>query len=796
MLKNYLKTALRNLGRNKLFSFINIAGLSVGLSCCILILLYAKDEISFDQFHAKKNQLYQLTCDRIEKDHTHQQFAIAAMVQGPAFKREIPEIKESVRVNGKSLIIRKGGELFSDDVTWVDDNFFSVFSFPLISGNPSNVLTGYNSVVLTESSAKKYFGTADPVGKSLQMQINGQFETFIVSGIAKSAPMNSSIRFNILLPFKHLETVSPDNGWMWVSFPTYFLLQPNANVAAVEAKMALVYKTQAKEEIDMNHLAGYDNKFVWGVQPFTKMHLNTKYEDVPQGGNPVYSYILTAIAVFILLIACINFINLTIAQSLKRGKEIGVRKVLGGLRIQLIKQFLGESLILCFISFILAIILSQLLLPVFNELSQKKLSLSYLFDYRLLIGFILLFVITGFVAGFYPALVLSGFNPVQVLYNRRSKSGKSYLARTLVVMQFSLATFLIISTFFIYSQFKYLTTADLGYDDKNLLEFDVSKAIMNKPLMDILEAQFSKVSGIEEVAYRNIGKFGGKTVAGGKEIIAAYDHVNENYLTVLRAKLLAGRNFSADMPTDRNNAVLINQSFARAVGWTNPVGKTIEYMDLPGWGSRKVTIIGLVKDYHFSSLKERMIPQVFTEEPSLPMGLFVARLSSANIRATVSELGKVYTRLVPDQPFQYNFKSDINKARYENESRWKQIIGFGALFTIFIACIGLFGLSILTAENRIKEFGVRKVLGASAYQVASLISRDFILLVLLSFMVAAPCAWYAVHQWLQDFAYHISISWWVFGICGSAVLFIALLTVSGQALKVALSNPINALRNE
>jgi len=796
MLKNYFKTALRNLSRNKLFSFINIAGLSVGLTCCILILLYTKDEISFDQFHTQKNQIYQLVCDRIEKDHTHQQFAIAAMVQGPAFKREIPEIKESVRVNEKSLIIKKGGELFSDEVTWVDDNFFSVFSFPLISGNPSSVLKGYNSVVLTESSAKKYFGSTDPVGKSLQMQVNGQFETFIVSGVAKKAPMNSSVRFNILLPFKHLETVSPDNGWMWVSFPTYFLLQPNANIPAVEAKMAQVYKTQAKEEIDMNHLAGYDNKFVWGLQPFTKMHLNTKYEDVPQGGNPVYSYILTAIAVFILLIACINFTNLTIAQSLKRGKEIGVRKVLGSLRIQLVKQFLGESLMLCFVAFALAMILSQLLLPIFNELSQKQLSLSYLFDYKLLIGFMLLFLATGFVAGFYPALVLSGFNPVQVLYNRRSKGGKNYLARILVVIQFSLATFLIISTFFIYSQFKYLTTADLGYDDKNLLEFDVSKAAMNKPLMDMLQAEFSKVQGVENIAYRNIGKFGGRTIAGGKELFANYDHVNESYLSVLKAKLLVGRNFSKDIPTDRNNSVLINESFAKAAGLANPVGKTIDYMDLPGWGSRKVTIIGLVKDYHFSSLKEAIIPQVFTEEPSLPLGLFVAKLSQANIPATVSELGKVYNRLVPDQPFQYNFRSDINKARYETEARWKQIIGFGALFTIFIACIGLFGLSILTAENRIKEIGVRKMLGASAYQVASLISRDFILLVLISFMLAVPCVWYAVHEWLQNFAYHISISWSVFATCGFIVLLIALLTVSGQALKVAFSNPINALRNE
>ena len=651
-------------------------------------------------------------------------------------------------------------------------------------------------MVLTDESAKKYFGNSDPVGKSLQVQVNGQFETFIVSGIAKKAPMNSSIQFNILLPFKHLETLSPDNGWMWVSFPTYFLLQPNANLPSVEAKMAHVYKAQAKEEIDLNHLAGYDNKFVWGLQPFTKMHLNTKYEGVPQGSNPVYSYILTVIAIFILLIACINFINLTIAQSLKRGKEIGIRKVLGGLRSQLIKQFLGESLILSFVAFMLAVALSQLLLPLFNELSHKQLSLSYLFDFKLLVGFILLFLVTGFVAGFYPALVQSGFNPVQVLYNRRSKSGKNMFGRLLVIIQFSLATFLIISTFFIYAQFNYLTSTDLGYDDKNLLEFNVSKAVMNKQLMDVLKGEFSKVPGVKQVAYRNIGKFGGKTEAGGKEITARYDHVDENYLPAIKLKLLSGRNFSKDMPTDKDNAVLINEAFAKAAGWKEPVGKTIDFMNLPGWGSRKITVIGVVKDYHFSSLREAITPQVFTQEATLPLGLFVVKLDPANIPTTLSALGKVYNRFVPDEPFQYNFKSDTNRAQYENESRWKQIIAFGALFTIFISCIGLFGLSMLTTQNRIKELGIRKVLGASVYQAASLISRDFVLLVFIAFIIAAPFSWYAVHQWLQGFAYRISISWWVFGIGGLLVLFIALFTVSGQALKAALSNPVNALRNE
>lgn len=796
MLTNYLKLTIRNLKRNKLFTFINIAGLSVGLTCCILILLYTKDEVSYDRFHANKDHLYQLTCSRIEKDNSTEKFAIAAMVQGPEFKRAIPEIKAFTRVNEKSLVVKKGNDIFTENITWVDDNFFSSFSFPLTSGNTRSVLSGYNSMVLTDETAKKYFGSADAVGKSLQIEINGQFESFIVSGIAKRAPLNSSIRFNILLPFKHLETVSPDNGWMWVSFPTYFLLQPGANLRAVEAKMAEVYKTQAKSEIDMNHLAGYDNKFVWSLRPFVEMHLNTEYEGAPKASNPVYSYILSAIAIFILTIACINFVNLTIAQSLKRGKEIGIRKVLGSLRTQLIRQFLGESIILCFGAFVLAIGMAQFILPLFNEVANKQLNLSYLFDYKLFIAFISLFLITSLVAGFYPAVVLSGFNPVQILNNRKAYGGKNRLTKGLVIMQFALATFLIISTLFIYAQFNYLTSSDLGYNDKNLVEFNVNKAVMNKPLMDMLKTEFSKAPGVEQVSYRNIGKFGGKTEAGGKEITAVYEHVDENYLPALQTKILSGRNFSRDLITDADNSVLVNEGFVKAAGWTNAVGKTIDYMNLPGWGSKKVIIIGVVKDYHYTSLKEMIKPQVFTGEKSLPLGLFVVRIKPSDVPATMLAIGKVYHNLVPDQPFEYNFKSDLNKKSYEAEYKWKQIIGFGALFTIFISCIGLLGLSVLSAENRVKEIGIRKVLGASSFQVAELVSRDFIKLVLIAFLIAIPCAWYAIHHWLQNFAYKIDMSWWMFGLGGLAALLIALLTVSGQALKVAWSNPVKALRNE
>jgi len=798
MLKNYFKTALRNLLKNKTFSLINIVGLSLGLACCMLIILYTKDEVSFDSFHANKSRLYQLTCDRFEKEGTHEKFAIAAMVQGPAFKQAIPGIDAYVRVNNKQLVIKKGGETFNESFTWADDNFFSVFSFPLLYGQADNVLSNLHSAVLTDEMAEKYFGNASPtiIGKTLLVEINGNFEPFIITGIAKKAPQNSSIKFNIILPFKYLQQVNPDNGWMWVSYPTYFLLNKNANVGTVKGNMQAVYKTQAKAEIDLNHEAGYDNTFIWGLKPFTQMHLNTDYEGTPEASNPIYSYVLSGVAVFILLIACINFINLTVTQSLKRSKEIGIRKVVGGLRKQLTKQFLGESMAVCFISFLLAFALAYAALPMFNELANKRLSLPYLFDAKLAVGFALLFIVTGLAAGFYPALVLSGFNPVETLYNRVKFSGKNRLAQSLVVIQFSLAAFLIIATLFIYAQFSLLTKTSLGYDDKNLVEFTVDKAVMNKPLMDVCKTLLLKLPGVEDASYSNIGKFGGKTIANNKELTAVYERVDYNYLQTLQTAIIEGRNFSKDFPSDSTDAVLVNETFANEAGWQNAVGKTVDYMNLPGWGNRKITVVGVARDYHYESLKEKIKPQIFTMETALPLGKFLVRIKPTNIPLTVAAIEKVFHTIEPDHPFEYYFKDDLNNKSYEAESKWKQIITLGAILTIFISCTGLFGLAMLSAQKRAKEISIRKTLGASAGRIVQLVSADFLKLVFISFFIAVPIAGYAVNSWLQNFAYRVALSWWMFALAGALSLIIALAAVSFHTIKAALSNPVNALRSE
>ena len=794
MFKNYLKTALRNLSGNKTFSFINIAGLSIGLACCLLIFLYTKDELSFDRFQQKKDRLYRISCEIIEKQHgMDKRYGLAGAVQGPAFKEEIPEVEAFVRVNEDDFIVKKNAETFNQKAVWVDKNFFSVFSFPLLSGNPAEVLSDYHSVVLTDETAKKYFGTSNAVGKTLDLEINKKYETFVVSGIAKKCPENSSIKFDMLLPFSYYEKLNPRGGWLFLSYSTFLLLQPHASQPAVVAKMKKIYESKAEKQLERAAKSGFNATFVWGLQPFLQMHLDTTLEDdgIKDSSKPIYSYILTGIAFFILLIACINFINLSVAQSLKRGKEIGLRKVVGGLRSQLIRQFLGESFILCFIAFVLALLLAELALPLFNELANKRLSLSYLLDLPLIASFIGLFLLTGFAAGFYPALVLSRFNPVETLYNRVKAGGKNYLSKGLVVMQFSLATFLIITTLFIYSQYDYLTHKDLGYNDKNLLAVNITGQGENQQLMDLFRTEFGKLPGVMQVGMKMDGRWGTRAKAGGKDLEVEYDRISEEYFPTLGVPLIQGRNFSRDFPSDSSHSVLVNEEFVKEAGWKDPIGRTVDFLN----GSDcKLTVVGVVKDYHYASLKEKIKAQLFTTSPQLPLGQFLIRMSADNTPRTLKAIENTYRTLFPWHPFEHYFVEEKNHENYEAESKWKQIITCSAVLTIFISCIGLFGLAMLSIRKRTKEIGIRKVLGASVWQISGLVSKNFVALVLIAFLLAIPVAWYTTNKWLDNFPYRIQINGWIFAFASLLTLLIALITVSFQAFRAAGANPVKSLR--
>jgi putative ABC transport system permease protein len=795
MIKNYFKIAWRNLQRNKLFSFINISGLSVGLTCCMLILLYAKDETGFDRFHENRDRLYQLTCRITDKERPEQTYGMAAMTQGPAFKAAIPEIKDYVRLdNNDRMVIKRGNETFTENTSWTDDNFFTVFSFPLISGDSKTALSDPHSVVLSDEMAIKYFGTKDAIGKTLEVEINNKFEPFTVSAIAKKAPQNSSISFSFLLPFKYREKYDPQNGWLWLSYSTFFLMGPEVNLNQVAEKMNQVYAVQAKKEIEGEKTNGFSATFTWGVQPFLSMHLNNKIitDEKLKPSNPLYAYILCGIALFILLIACINFINLSMAQSLKRGKEIGVRKVVGSERGQLIKQFLGESFLLSLFAFLIALVLLQLSLPFFNELANKRMSLQYLFDWKLAAGLLSLFLVTGFVAGFYPAIVLSKINPVNTLYNRVQAGGKNYLAKTLVVLQFTLATFLIISSMFIYSQFNFLTNRSLGYNDKNLLVVTAGDGSRKQAVT--FKNEFSKINGITQVAPVMGGDWFTTAAAGGKRFLVKYEHVDPDFLPTLGVPVLEGRNFSVDYPADSTNSVMVNETFVKEAGLKYPVvGKTLDFIN---GNDVKMTIVGVVKDYHYESLKEKIKPQVFSVQPNLPFGKFLLRLNPATAANTIKEVEKTYRSLIPFHPFTCDYKDDLNYKEYEAEAKWKQIIFFSTILVIFISCIGLFGLTTLSVQRRTKEIGIRKVLGAGTFAITGLVSRNFLLLVMIAFVIAVPAAWYAINQWLQNFPYRINMQWQLFAIASVLTISIAFLTVSFQAIKAAVANPVKSLRTE
>jgi putative ABC transport system permease protein len=799
MIKNYFTIALRNLTRNKVYAFINIAGLSLGLACTMLIILYVKDEVSYDRFHANVNHIYRVVSQSFEKNgNKGRKDGNTGYFQGPKFTANVPGIQSFVRVRSGREDIKTGTEIVSQDLLYVDSNFFSLFSFPLLQGSAKNCLQDIHSIVLSEDAAKKRFGTTDAVGKTIMLKDKDAFVPYKVTAVTKRPPQNSSIQFDMLLPFR-ISAEDEQNSENWFNFflNTFVVLAPNADVAAVEAGMHHFYLADSKEALktitEKYGPMDWSNQYL--LQPFTDMHLNTELP--PQNGlsnasNPVYSYILSGIAIFILLIACINFINLTVARSVRRAKEIGIRKVIGGERKQLIAQFLGESFLLCLLAFLFAIVIVQLILPVFNDLSNKALSLSYLLDAKLVAGYIALFLITGLLAGFYPALVLSAYNPVQTLYSRFVLGGKNYLQKSLVVLQFALASFLIIATFIIYSQFNYLTNEELGYDDSNLVA--VSKHMLKREEAGLFKTELMKSPGIIGVTAKNGG--GWSTIAkvnGDSTINFRYETVDEDYLPMLKIQLLQGRNFSKAFPSDSSHSVLVNESFAKEAGWKNPIGQQVNF-----WynDNEKYTVVGLVKDYHFQPLNEKISPQLFTMKKDNQYGMAYIKIKPKTETASIKQIEQVFKKLFPLSPFSYTFKDEENIKNYEAEAKWKQIMLFSALLTIFISCIGLFGLSVLSAEKRTKEIGIRKVLGASVNNVVTILSKDFIKLVIVALLIAIPASWMAASKWLQNYPYRISLGWQVFAWAGALVIFIALATVSFQAIKAAIANPVKSLRSE
>lgn len=798
MIKNYIKVALRSLRKNKIYSFINIIGLALGLACAMLIILYVKDEVSFERFHHDVQNIYRIVNTNYFEGKDHKD-GNSGLLQGPRFKQNVPGIESFVRIQSVTKDFKNGTDVQSRDLLAVDSNFFQMFTFPLISGDKNTCLKNPNSIVLTEKEAMKEFGTTNAVGKIVMIKDDSVFVPYEVTAVAKNCPQNSSIQFDVLLPFKEsVEDAGNNMNWFNFFLNTFVKISPNASIPVVEKQMQSYFVKDASATfIKMMKMFGGspDEKISeYSLQQFLDMHLST---DLPsQNGlvnasNPLYSYILSGIALFVLLIACINFINLTIARSVKRAREIGIRKVAGGNRRQLIFQFLGESFLLCLIAFVLAVILVQLILPLFNELSNKALAFSYLFDARLIAGYIALFFITSFLAGFYPAIILSGYKPVATLYGRFKLGGKNYLQKSLVVLQFALASFLITGTLIIYYQFHYLTSTPLGYDDSNLIE--VTKNEMTHEKAETFKTDLLKNPDIVYVAPKNGGQW--RTTAkinGDSSISFSYETVDESYLPALKIPIVTGRNFSDQFPSDSTQSVIVNESFVKEAGWKNPIGQTVNFI----FYKEKYQVIGVVKDYHFVSLNQTITPQLFTMRNRNDYDQFDIKIKPGTETESLKYIQKKFREFFPLSPYTYAFKADQNRKQYDAEAKWKHILLFGAALTIFISCIGLFGLTVLATEKRTKEIGIRKVLGASVNSIVSILSKDFLKLVLIALIISIPAAWIAGNKWLENYPYRITIGWSLFVIAGLMVVLIALVTVSFQAVKVAVANPVKSLRTE
>ncbi|SEI96491.1 putative ABC transport system permease protein [Dyadobacter sp. SG02] len=811
MLKNYFKIAWRNLVRNRVFSAINIAGLAIGLASCMLISLYVIDELRFDRFHEKSDRIVRVTFKGTMQggiiNESHAMPPTAA-----ALKAEYPEVLESTRLrhSGKPLVMLNN-QLYNDEkLAFVDSNFFSVFTFPFIAGNAKTALLEPNTIVLSETTARKYFGKTDVVGKIVTFK--DWDKALRVTGVMKDMPSNSHLRFDLLGSMVTLDE-SRSTSWLTSEFFTYLLLPKGYDYKKLEAKLpATIDKyisPQLKQSMGVTiaEFRKQGNNLEFRLQPLTDIHLHSDFEyDLDVNGDITYVYIFGAVAVMMLLIACINFMNLSTAGSSKRAREVGVRKVMGSEKSELVGQFLTESILLTSLALVLAILLSIVALPVFNDLSGKNLSLQWDAVPGLIPAVIGFALFVGIFAGSYPAFFLSSFKPITVLKGgssviKLSSSGKSFNLRSgLVVFQFFMSIILIVGTTVVFQQLQFIRNKKLGYNKDQVIVVPVWSLGKNMETFREGLIRDSRVANISLSGYVPAGPSDnnnftvnpdGKTDRMVKTLRYEVDY---NYLPTLGMEMARGRNFSKEYGMD-STAIIINETAVKIFGWTpeNAMDRLITRNDNEG---RKATyhVIGIVKDFHFRSMHERIGPLVMTLNNG--WGWMMVKTRSAEVSGLVASMKKNWDGFHPDMPFSYTFLDERFNETYKAEQKTGQILGTFAGLTIFVACLGLFGLATFTAEQRTKEIGVRKVLGASVAGIITLLSKDFLKLVIIALLIATPAAWWLMDRWLQEFAYKIDVTWWMFALAGALSVLVALCTISYQSVKAALMNPVESLRSE
>ena len=810
MFKNYFKVAIRSILKQKGLAFINLFGLSVGIACFSLFLLYAINEFTFDSFHNNARHIfrvYQWT-EALGSDPA-QGMSYNPMPLGPALKTEFPDVNEAIRFKeswGESFI-KYGNKVTREEVSFADAPFFKVFSFKLKSGDASSVFSDAHNIVLTEESAKKLFGAENPIGKTIQIKVFDRFDPFIVAGIAENIPSNSSISFKILGNFDYLNETADGkrmNSWHSISFQTYIEVREGSKLASNPNSLIAFRKKYYPEEDAKSRKEGWTGsgpRTRYQLQPIEQMHTDTKiYGGVVAPVSPKSIWILITIAASVLLIACINFTTLSIGRSANRSKEVGIRKVIGGTKKSLVFQFLTEALLLTVLSTLMAVLLMNLLLPYFNELSGKDLKISF-YEHPLWIECMIgLIIIVGLLSGSYPAWILSGFRPIEVLKMKIRLSGSNFFTKSLVTLQFVVSSALIISTLIIIKQLRYMQQKNPGFDKENVMVIDASGMEKTKDIYSSLKNELQSEPSIKGMASAELGLGEGEGWSqsgfkyNGKDELVYEFNIDHDYLDVLGMKLIAGRNFDPGIASDTVTSVIINQKLADEFGWTveNAVGQK-----LTGYSENKTPIvIGVVKDFNYLPFNEAIKPQLFQQFSSYNPFRFFVKLKAGNPQQAINKIETAWRKIVPAYPFKYSFL-DLDLDRfYKSERRLSGIVGWAGGISIFLACLGLFGLAALSVVNRTKEIGIRKVLGASVQSIMTMISKDFIRIVIIALIIAIPLAWYLMNKWLQDYPYRIHIDGWVFILSALATLVIAMVTVGIQSLKASIVNPVKSIMNE
>ena len=785
MLKNYLKIALRNIKRHKGYSFINIVGLAVGMACCILILFWVQDELSYDRFHENADDIYRVIQDINFADHSTT-WTITQGPLGPSLKEDYPEIINAVRITGRGLRLTYNEKSYDEGVGMADGSIFEMFTFPLVKGDPATALSDPFSIVLTEEMAEKYFGDEDPIGKTIRADNQWDFQ---VTGVMKNVPSNSHLQFDFLIPFIFGRELNYTvDRWGNSQFRTYVQIQTGVPVQEVIQKISghLFEKPTIEKDARLN------------LQPLTRIHLYSNYEFDSAHGDITYVTLFSIVAFFILLIACINFMNLATARSGNRAKEVGMRKVAGAHKIDIIKQFYGESILLAFIALLFAVIFVWLLLPAFNNLAAKELSMNITGNLSILLGLLCIAIITGIISGSYPALFLSTFQPVMVLKGLRLSGSKGSLFRKiLVVFQFSLTILLIICTTGVYNQINYMQNKKLGYNKEHMIYFGM-RGDMREKFDSVKNELLQNPNILGVTASSNVPTYGytfsnslwrWEGQSPDEEILMRAVFIDVDYFKTFGMEIAEGRSFSKEFPTDATEAIMVNEEAAKVMGMESPIGKRLSI------GDNNFKIIGVVKNYHFRSLQQEIEPLILLYFPQRCRVLF-ARLKSDNIPQTIGYIENLWKKFAPGLPFNYRFLDEALDRLYRSEQRIGTLFRYFSILAILISCLGLLGLASFMAEQRTKEIGIRKVLGATASNIVALLSKEFFKWVIVANFIAWPIAYFALNKWLQSYAYKINVALWSFILSGALALVIALATVSYQSIKAALANPVDSLRYE